>query len=360
VAGIPMTVNEENKLKLLWVDHSFHKKTMSTNFLKEILEKKFSVSIFWDDYWKGGESLPVPEINKYDYVFFFQTLLPFYKLKQIKAKIIWVPMFDSDPLSDKYWYCLSSLPIKIISFSEYLHEKCLKFNIESLPLKYYLPPAFSNDIPSTERHYFFWYRGSLKFSDIKAFIEPEKIDSFVYRSAPDPYFKEEIISKEDIQKYKLQIIRNIKFDSQEKYLELLKKSNIYIAPRTIEGIGISFLEAMAIGMVVVAFNNGTMNEYIKHKYNGYLFDSETYHINFDDLATVLNNSKTMVQNGWIKWEKDKKNINDFIINDNFKKTQISEIYFSLYSTFQGIEINLRRAIKRKILKVTGFKKNRPF
>jgi len=37
----------------------------------------------------------------------------------------------------------------------------------------------------------------------------------------------------------------------------LKKSNIYIAPRTIEGIGISFLEAMAIGMVVVAYNNGT-------------------------------------------------------------------------------------------------------
>lgn len=354
-----MAVNENNKLKLLWFDHSFHRKTMSTNFLKEILEKKFSVSVFWDDYWKGDEPLPVSEINKYDYVFFFQTLLPFYKLKQIKAKIIWVPMFDSDPLSDMYWHCLSSIPIKILSFSECLHKKCLEFNIESLPLKYYLPPTFSDDIPKTGRHYFFWYRGSLRFSDIKVFIDPQNVDSFVYRSAPDPYFKEEALSKEDIEKYKLQIIRDTKFDSQEKYLELLKNSNIYIAPRTIEGIGISFLEAMAIGMVVVAYNTGTMNEYITHNYNGYLFDSKNHHINFDNIETVLNNSKTMVKNGWIKWEKDKNIISDFIINDNYKKTQISAIYFFLYSTLQGLETNLRRAVKRKIIKVTGFIKNKP-
>ena len=60
-------------------------------------------------------------------------------------------------------------PYKILSFSEYLHKKCLEFKIEFLPLKYYLPPAFSDDTPKTGRHYFFWYRGSLRFSDIKAF-----------------------------------------------------------------------------------------------------------------------------------------------------------------------------------------------
>ena len=67
----------------------------------------------------------------------------------------------------------------------------------------------------------------------------------------------------------------------------------------------------------------------------------------------------MRQNGWIKWEKDKNIISDFIINDNYKKTQISAIYFFLYSTLQGLETNLRRAVKRKIIKVTGFIKNKP-
>jgi glycosyltransferase involved in cell wall biosynthesis len=146
---------------------------------------------------------------------------------------------------------------------------------------------------------------------------------------------------------------------KEKYLELLKKSNIYIAPRTIEGIGISFLEAMALGMVVVAYNNGTMNEYIKHNYNGYLFDSKNYHIDFDNIDVVLKNSRTIAQNGWIKWEKDKDIICDFIINSNIKKAQISKTYFFLYSTLQGLETNLRRIIKRNIIKLTGFIKNKP-
>ena len=116
---------------------------------------------------------------------------------------------------------------------------------------------------------------------------------------------------------------------------------------------------MAMGMVVVAYNNGTMNEYITHNYNGYLFDSKNYHINFDNIETVLNNSKTMVKNGWIKWEKDKDIISDFIISDNYKRIQISDIYFFLHSTLQGLETNLRRAVKRKIIKVTGFLKNKP-
>jgi len=160
-----------------------------------------------------------------------------------------------------------------------------------LPLKYYLQPAFNEEIPGSGKHYFFWYRGSLGFPDIKKLIDPHEVDSFIYRSAPDPYFKEEVIPQEDLQNYKLQIISDIKVDSQEKYLTLLKKSNIYIAPRKIEGIGISFLEAMSLGMVVIAYNNGTMNEYIKHNYNGYLFNSETRQINLDNLEEVRNNSK---------------------------------------------------------------------
>ena len=137
----------------------------------------------------------------------------------------------------------------------------------------------------------------------------------------------------------MQIIRDVKFDSQDKYLELLKKSNIYIAPRKIEGIGISFLEAMAMGMVVIAYNNGTMNEYIKHDYNGYLFNSKEYHIDFENIETVVNNSKTMAQNGWIKWEKDKNLISDFIINNNYKKAHVNNTYYFIYSTLQGLGTN---------------------
>jgi glycosyltransferase involved in cell wall biosynthesis len=134
---------------------------------------------------------------------------------------------------------------------------------------------------------------------------------------------------------------------------MLKKSNIYIAPRKIEGIGISFLEAMSLGLVVIAYNYGTMNEYIKHNYNGYLFNSETIQINFDNLEEVRNNSKNMVREGWEKWEKDKNIINDFILTDNYKFTPINHLYFFIYSAFQQSEIYLRRTAKRNITKMKG-------
>jgi glycosyltransferase involved in cell wall biosynthesis len=346
-----MTDMVVKKPRLLWVDHSYHQRTMSTNFLKVILERQFNVSVFWDDYWRGGDSLPVSNINTYDYVFFFQTLLPFHRLKEIKVKIVWVPMLDSDHLSDKYWYCLSSIPLKIISFSNYFHEKCLQFQIESLSLKYYLPPAFNEDIPKSGRHYFFWYRGNLSFSEIKEFLKFQKIDSFVYRSAPDPFHKEEIFSEEDLEKYKVEIIRDLKFESKERYLKQLKKANIFIAPRKIEGIGISFLEAIAMGMVVIGYNNGTMNEYISNNYNGYLFDSKNYHVNTDNLETVINNSKKSAYDGWIKWETDKNKINDFILNDTYKKSNISRTYFFIYSSAQLLENYLRKTLKRLIKKL---------
>jgi glycosyltransferase involved in cell wall biosynthesis len=50
--------------------------------------------------------------------------------------------------------------------------------------------------------------------------------------------------------------------------------NVFVAPRRFEGIGLSFLEAMARGQVVIAENNATMNEYIVHDVNGLLYEPD--------------------------------------------------------------------------------------
>ena len=49
---------------------------------------------------------------------------------------------------------------------------------------------------------------------------------------------------------------------REDALALIDECDIYIAPRSCEGIGMGFLEAMARGLCVVAFDAPTMNEYI--------------------------------------------------------------------------------------------------
>jgi len=61
---------------------------------------------------------------------------------------------------------------------------------------------------------------------------------------------------------------------REQYLKDLVKHNVYVAPRRFEGIGMSFLEAMAMGMCVVAENQPTANEYIVSGQNGILFEAQ--------------------------------------------------------------------------------------
>jgi len=58
---------------------------------------------------------------------------------------------------------------------------------------------------------------------------------------------------------------------RENYLENLKRFNIFVAPRRHEGLGMTVLEAMAMGMCVLAEDLPTANEYILPGYNGLLY-----------------------------------------------------------------------------------------
>ena len=62
------------------------------------------------------------------------------------------------------------------------------------------------------------------------------------------------------------------YDTREEMIKDMEKSAVYIAPRLYEGIGMSFLEAMAHGRCVIAPDNPTMNEYITDKVTGYLYN----------------------------------------------------------------------------------------
>lgn len=62
------------------------------------------------------------------------------------------------------------------------------------------------------------------------------------------------------------------------YLQTLAQFNVFIAPRRHEGIGLSFLEAMAMGMCVLAENESTANEYIVSGKNGVLYSGDSFRL----------------------------------------------------------------------------------
>lgn len=60
--------------------------------------------------------------------------------------------------------------------------------------------------------------------------------------------------------------------SKEEYSESIESCDWFVAPRLSEGIGMSFLDALALGVPVIAHDFPTMSEYVIKDVNGVLTD----------------------------------------------------------------------------------------
>ena len=105
------------KKEIAFIDHNFHKKSRSADFLRKIFEKKYKIKNYW---WSLKEQYQlINKIKNYNNFFFFQSLLPLDDMIKIRDKnIIWAPMYDNLNLSDNYWKKIKYLNIRILSFSK--------------------------------------------------------------------------------------------------------------------------------------------------------------------------------------------------------------------------------------------------
>ena len=71
------------KKRLAYIDYWSHQNTKSGDFLREIFSKEFEVTDFW---WKPNEKIPLEEIDKYEYIFFFHVMFPHQILRKLKKK----------------------------------------------------------------------------------------------------------------------------------------------------------------------------------------------------------------------------------------------------------------------------------
>ncbi|MDO9231858.1 MAG: glycosyltransferase [bacterium] len=333
------------KKRLGCVDHSFHKKTKSTYFLRNILAEHFEVIDVWDESWNGGDVLTAEFINSqnFEYVLFFQSHLPVNEFKKIKAKIIWVPMYDGVVgLGNFFWMEMSSLSIKIISFSKTLSDKLRYFGFDVFDVQYFFDfNKFEKIEKSDGIKIFFWQRTDFNFNDVKKIIGNQKINQFILKLDPDPRYKAVFPSQKDMEKYNVRIVQG--FLSKEEYMQMLSESNLFISPRKFEGIGMSFIEAMTMGLAVAAIDNPTMNEYIKHGENGYLLKlNQLEEIDFSEFSKVGENARIYCENGYIKWTEDSNKISEFILSDFNDSVDLSLYKRSYVEIMQAIYFILKK------------------
>jgi len=306
--------------KIAYIGHSFHQKTLSTQFFIENLEEHYVIDFFWTLPFKCKLDMQNFKLNKTDYhaIVFFQIMPAPKELEKLNCKnIVLIPMFDND-LSISYSKWTQYYPFKFINFSKTLYEKLNFLGIKNNLYAQYAPkPATiesSIDI-SDKQTLFFWQRSSeINWPLIKKLIKNEQVKSIhLHRieteMGKDTWFEKP--SEEDIKDYNITF--SSWFDSKADLLDKMNECSVFIAPRLYEGIGQTFLEAMSLGKCVVSPDFPTMNEYIQHGQNGLLFN---YHypekIDLSDAVAIGIQARQSVKEIYEKWASKEIQIIEFI------------------------------------------------
>lgn len=173
--------------------------------------------------------------------------------------------------SEQWWFKLPKR-LKIVAFSKAVEGKAKRVGLKTLSLKYFPAPTLRKPISWKEgRVLFYWNRiGLITQENIISLCKALDIKNLFFQNQMDP--KISLTNAYDLPPIigKTKVHRLNKFLPRKSYIRLLQEANIYIAPRRFEGVGMTFIEAMAQGSFVLAYNGVTMNEYIHHKQNGFL------------------------------------------------------------------------------------------
>jgi hypothetical protein len=278
--------------KALFVDHAFHQKTRSSDFFIDIVRRGFEVEV----YHLTPEDRPDPGVlaaaADADVVLLWQMdfLAPVFRAMGKPTVVI--PMYDgSAAMPDLHWAFATGA--RFFNFSLCLNERIRLLGGETMLLRYFPAPVAEEKLPRFDRlSAFFWQRRpdhGVHFDLIDRLIGAE-LDSFHLHNAPDVPFHLGRHRQDTPYKF----TESTWFEKKADYQACLDASNVFIAPRVAEGIGLALLEAMARGMLVLAHDAPTNNEYISNGINGILFNKDVHH----DPISIRGSAQRMARVAW--------------------------------------------------------------
>ncbi len=222
--------------------------------------------------WDGTEPLPRPDSSNHSPVVFFQLPPPAGWHCAEDVSTTWIPMWDSCHYQPESWWRALPRRLKIVALCDAVAERAQTAGLQCLRLKYYPDPqqwpAASWDHGRT---LFYWNRtGLMSAAFLGRLARALRVSKIIFRGLSDPGIDARL-------HYELGTSLNgIPVESmsaqwdQADYVRCVSRANIFVAPRVHEGVGLAFLEAMARGCAVLAFDAPAMNHYIRHGQNGIL------------------------------------------------------------------------------------------
>jgi hypothetical protein len=337
--------------KALFIDHAFHQKTRSADFFIDIVRQGFEVEVYYLTPDNKADVGVLTAAAEADVVLLWQMdfLAPVF-LALGKPTIV-IPMFDGSwGMPDLHW--LFAGRARFFNFSLRLNERIRMLGGETMLLRYFPPAVSESELPRFDRlNAFFWQRRpdhGVHYNYIISLIGTE-LDGFHLHNAPDIPGSFRLSHPSDAP-YKF--TESTWFNDKAAYQARLASCNIFIAPRVAEGIGMALLEAMSRGMLVLAHDAPTNNEYVSNGLNGILFNKDVPHgpIQIREDAAKMGRMawKTVVE-GHQRWLESHAAILDWI--DGAKSGPVLEIdlepffndlWYSYYGSLPEYELFLRR------------------
>ena len=306
--------------KILYMDLEFHIKTSSTQFLYKLLEENFLVDKCFLDLGGRAEEVSQDYTNcYYDYLILFQAMPERRCIETFSyGKGILFPMYDSavGKTIDEW---TEYRDFTIINFSKTLHDYLSKNGFESRYIQYFPKPQEIKDYGNVNT-LFLWQRtNQIHANQILSLCGNLNLKKVHIHKAVDPFFY--YIGVDE--RFCYDFSYSNWFPEKSDLLEVMSRAAYYAAPRKYEGIGMGFLDAMAMGRCVIAPNQPTMNEYIDDGVNGILYDYENpRNIIVRDVRKLQENAHRSIERGYKKWMTDKYRIIEWIEEDIDKGTPI--------------------------------------
>ena len=204
---------------------------------------------------------------------FCMCLPPRGLLKKANTKLVWIPMWDWVFDFGQSWWNLLPKSLRIVAFSQSVARHAQAAGLEVLSLRYFMDPEkFELANWNSKRVMFYWNRVGLLTRDVLAQLcKSLDVDELLFGEKSDGtrggYILPDRLGTTRVSTIPAFVPRN-------QFIDITRATNIFLAPRAIEGIGMTFLEGLARGCALFAYDSPTLNEYIFHLKNGYLWRNQ--------------------------------------------------------------------------------------
>jgi hypothetical protein len=304
-------------MRIAFCGHSHHRTTGSSGFVLELLRERGAVEVLWDDAWRNGAALDLAPVlgGGFDAVVVWQMEDVALRLAGAGlGNVTFFPMYDGcHARPDAFWRALA--PLKVVCFSSTLHEHVQRLGVRSRFARYFPEPDPARRASGEPglAGYFWQRQQDVTWATVRALLGDARFERFTLQGAVDPGYGVLVApSAEDAARFSIR--RTGWFPSRAEALTELARHNVYFAPRLREGIGMSFLEAMAMGFLVVAPDRPTMNEYIVSGVNGLLYDpANPRPLDLSARAALGARARQTIERGWEAWRRVRPALVEYVL-----------------------------------------------